>query len=117
MSEFLDSMQLATILILQHFRTSTSQKVTVKTAPDWPLKNERDVLESVRDNACIRSIVDTSDDPPSLILEHLDDNLLNASNAQRLGRQEIKMVARNVLLASAALHSRGYVHTGIISAI
>jgi casein kinase II subunit alpha len=88
--------------------------VTVKTAADWPLKNERDVLEAVRDNPCIRPILDTSDDPPSLILKYLDDNLLNASNAKTLERADIKFVARNIFQALEALHSCGYVHTGIV---
>lgn len=95
-------------------RSSTSQKVTVKTASEWPLNNERHVLEDVRDNHCIRPIIDTSDDPPSLILKYLDDNLLNASNAKKLGRADIKYVARTLLQALETLHSRGYVHTGIV---
>lgn len=95
-------------------RSSTSERVTVKTASDWPLKNERDTLEAMRDESCIRPILDTSDDPPSLILNYLDDNLLNASNARTLGRADIKYVARKLLQALEALHSRGYVHTGIM---
>lgn len=97
-----------------HHRSSTSQRVTVKTAPDWPLKNERDVLEAVRDNPCIRPIIDTCDNPPSLILKYLDDNLLAASNAQKLERADIKLVARNILRALEDLHRRDYVHTGIL---
>ena len=97
-----------------HYRSSTSQRVTVKTASDWPLKNERDILKAFRDNPCIRPIIDTSDDPPSLILKYLDDNLLNASNVKKLERADIKYVARNLLQALEALHSRGYVHTGIV---
>ncbi|MCJ1258387.1 hypothetical protein MMC24_006220 [Lignoscripta atroalba] len=93
--------------------SSTSQRVTVKTASDWPLKNERHVLEAVRDNPCIRPIIDISDGPPSLILKYLDDNLLNASNVKKLERADIKYVARNLLQALEALHSRGYVHTDV----
>ncbi|KAL9100820.1 MAG: hypothetical protein Q9163_003850 [Psora crenata] len=93
--------------------SSISQKVIVKTASDWPLKNERDVLKAIRDNPYIRPIVDTSDNPPSLILKYLDDNLLNASNTKRLERADTKYVARNILQALEALHSRGYVHTDI----
>ena len=84
----------------------------VKTASDWPFKNERDILEAFRDRPCIRPIVDTTDDPPSLILRYLDDNLLKASNAKALERTDIKYVARKVLQALEALHSHGYVHTG-----
>ena len=91
-----------------------SQRVTVKTASDWPLKNERDVLEAVRDNPCIRPIIDASDDPPSLILKYLDDNLLYASNAKTVERADIKYIARNLLQALEALNSRSYVHTGTV---
>lgn len=42
----------------------------------------------------------------------MDDNLLDASNAKRLKRADIKFVARSVLIALKALHERGYVHTG-----
>ena len=76
--------------------------------------NERDILEAVRDNAYVWPIIDTSDDPPSLILKYLDDNLLNASNKKRLERADIEYVARNLLQALEALHSRGYVHTGTV---
>ena len=71
--------------------------MTVNTSPDWPLKDERDVLEAVHDSPCVRPLVGTSDDPPSLILKHLDDNVLNASNAKKLERADIKHVAWNTL--------------------
>lgn len=102
-----------TYLWLTRYRSSTSQKVTVKTASDRPLKNESRVLEAIHDNPHIRLCIDTSNDPPSLVLKYLDDNLLNASNEKKLERAEIKFVARNVLQALEALHSRGYVHGGI----
>ena len=94
-------------------RDTAHQRFTVKTASGWPLKNERDVLEAVHDNPYIRPLIDTSDEPPSLILKYLDDNLLNVSNAKTLDRTEIKYVAWNLLQALEALHSRGYVHTGM----
>ncbi|MCJ1411532.1 hypothetical protein MMC19_005622 [Ptychographa xylographoides] len=93
--------------------TPAHERVTIKTAPDWPLKNERHILEAVHDNPHIRPIIDTSDDPPALILKYLDDNLLNASNTKRLEKSDVKYVARNLLQALEALHSRGYVHTDV----
>ena len=53
-------------------------------------------------------------DPPALVLKHLDDDLLNASAAQRLTGPEIKRVAKNVLEALEVLHDEGYVHTGMM---
>ena len=47
-------------------------------------------------------------------MKHLEDNLLNASNAAKLDKADIKHVARNLLQALEALHSRNYVHTGIV---
>ena len=88
------------------------QKVAIKQAPDHRLHNERQVLKDLKENPCIRPLVDTVEDPPALVLKYLDDNLLDASNARRLEKADIKFVARNVLTALDALHERGYVHTG-----
>ena len=88
------------------------QKVTIKLAPDHRLENELKVLQAVSGNRCIRPLIDTTEEPSSLVLQHLDDNLLNASNTSRLERGDIKFVARNVLTALSSLHEKGYVHTG-----
>ncbi len=47
-----------------------------------------------------------------LVLEHLDDDLLNASNSKRLGRPGIEFVAKRVLQALNICHDAGYVQTG-----
>ncbi len=78
------------------------------------MDNELRVLQAVTGNPCIRPLLDTTEKPPSLVLRHLDDNLLDASNATRLEKADIKLVARNVLTALDALHGQGYVHTGQI---
>ncbi len=70
------------------------------------------VLQALKDNPYIRPLVDTVEEPPSLVLRYLDDNLLDASNQRRLEKADIKFVARNVLGALDALHERGYIHTG-----
>ncbi len=88
------------------------EKVTIKQAPDYRLDNELRVLQALKGNPCIRPLVDTVEEPPSLVLRHLDDNLLDASNATRLEKADIKFVARNVLTALDALHEQSYVHTG-----
>jgi serine/threonine protein kinase len=51
-------------------------------------------------------------DPPSIVLKHLDSDLLTESNRKRLSRPEIKQVARCVLQALQVLHKDGMVHTG-----
>ncbi|KAL8719657.1 MAG: hypothetical protein Q9225_003354 [Loekoesia sp. 1 TL-2023] len=90
-----------------------SHKVIIKQAPEHRLDNERQVLQAVSENPCIRPLVDTIKQPSALVLRHLDDNLLDASNAKRLEKADIKFVARNMLTALAALHEKGYVHTDI----
>ncbi|MCJ1249722.1 hypothetical protein MMC30_006948 [Trapelia coarctata] len=89
------------------------QKVIIKQAPDYRMDNELRVLQALNGNPCIRPLVDTVEEPPSLVLRHLDNNLLDASNATRLVKADIKFVARNMLIALDALHERGYVHTDI----
>ena len=79
------------------------------------MAKELRVLQAINGNPCIRPLVDTVEEPPSLVLRQLDDNLLDASNATRLEKADIKFVARNVLTALEELHERGYVHTGQVS--
>lgn len=57
-------------------------------------------------------MIDTTEDPPSLVLKYLDDNLLTVSGEKRLESSDLKVVARTVLQALAVLHEKGYVHTG-----
>lgn len=52
-------------------------------------------------------------DPPSIVLRHLDSELLAESRKKRLTRPEIKQVARCILEALLVLHKDGMVHTGI----
>ncbi|PMD33419.1 hypothetical protein L207DRAFT_639533, partial [Hyaloscypha variabilis F] len=67
-------------------RKSNSQagKVIIKTAPQRRLENERDVLKHFRNCPYIRQVLDETKNPPSLILQHLDDNLLHASSVKTL---------------------------------
>jgi len=57
-------------------------------------------------------MLDEVKDPPSLVLQYLDDNLLHASNKKTLEPADIKFIAKQVLLAIQALHEAGYTHTG-----
>ncbi|KAB8349418.1 hypothetical protein FH972_023445 [Carpinus fangiana] len=88
-----------------------ARKVIVKTAPLHRLDNERHVLHKLSKQASVRQLIDQVSDPPALILEHLDSNLLEESNKSTLTRPEIKTVAQTALQALVALHDAGYVHT------
>jgi hypothetical protein len=56
--------------------------------------------------------MDETKNPPSLVLQQLDDDLLHASSEKSLERSELKLVAKKVLQAIEALHKDGYTHTG-----
>ncbi|KAG4434852.1 hypothetical protein IFR05_009646 [Cadophora sp. M221] len=85
----------------------------MKTAPQHRLANERDVLRHFRARPGIRQLLDETQDPPSLVLKYLDDNLLTASNSKRLDKAEIKYVAKRILEALRVWHGDGFVHTDI----
>ena len=88
--------------------------VIVKTALKHRLDNEREVLKYFQGRSCIRQLVDEIQEPAALVLEHLGDNLLNASNSKRLGRLDIKLIAKRVLEALDMFHEAGYAHTGTV---
>lgn len=92
--------------------TKTNQYVIVKTAPDFLLNNERDILKRFQTISSLRRLIDEVQDPPLLVLEYLDSNLLIESAAKRLQSSEVKHVAKAILQALAALHEDGIVHTG-----
>jgi casein kinase II subunit alpha len=87
----------------------------VKTAPRNKLETEREVLSHFRSKPYIRQLVDEIDEPPALVLNFLDDNLLDLSGRKRLERRDVKLVARSVLEALKQFHEAGYVHTGTAS--
>ena len=86
----------------------------VKTALKHHLDNEREVLKHFQGRSCIRQLVDEIQEPAALVLEHLGDNLFNASNLKRLGRLDIKFTAKRVHEALNMFHEAGYVHTGTV---
>jgi len=93
--------------------SSNLGKVIIKTAPKYRLDNERDVLKHFHARPGIRQLLDETKDPPSLVLKHLDDNLLTSSNSKRLEKPEIKFIAKRILEALQAFHEDGYVHTDV----
>jgi serine/threonine protein kinase len=82
----------------------------------WRLYNERDILKHFQTRtSTLRPLLDEIEDPVeplAIVLKYLDDDVTRASKKQRLSRQEIKNVAKNVLEALQTLHEDGYVHTG-----
>jgi len=96
-------------------RSHSLGKVIIKTPPKYRLDNERDILKHFHARPGIRQLLDETQNPPALVLNHLDDNLLSASNSKRLEKSEIKLVAKRILEGLQELHKDHYVHTGTYS--
>ncbi len=78
--------------------SQSEQTVVIKSVRNFRLENERDILKRFQSQtSSLRPLIDEIEDPfdpPALVLKHLDDDLLNASAAQRLTRLEFKNVAK-----------------------
>lgn len=90
----------------------TKQNVVLKSAPDFLLRKEREILNRFQNTRSLRRLIDDVQDPPLLVLEYLDTSLLAESTKEKLESSDVKRVAKTVLQALAALHEEGIVHTG-----
>jgi len=91
----------------------------IKSVLDYPrVENERDVLKRFQHRTpYLRPLIDEIDEPTlpvTIALKHLQGDLLEASIARTLNRQELKHVSRCVLEALKTLHEDGSVHTGTL---
>ncbi|GAB1312492.1 hypothetical protein MFIFM68171_02702 [Madurella fahalii] len=98
--------------------SQNSEKCIVKSIRGhWRLQNEANILKRYQAKTpFLRPLVDEIEEPsepPSIVLKHLDSDLLTASNKKRLSRPEIKQVAKCVLQALDVLHKDGLVHTDV----
>ncbi|EGC44178.1 serine/threonine protein kinase [Histoplasma capsulatum var. duboisii H88] len=93
--------------------TRCSQKYIVKSAPPHRLDNERAILKTLGHQSGVRRLVDDIQNPPLLVLQYYDDNLLNYCRTKSVEGCELKTVAKTVLQALAALHNQGLVHTDV----
>lgn len=59
-------------------------------------------------------MLDETKEPRSIVLKHLDVNLLSASAEKAIDSIDVKLVAKRILQALHALHEEGYTHTGKI---
>lgn len=83
----------------------------------WRLQNEANILKRYQSKTPflhpiiyeILSLVDS----PSIVLRHLDSELLTESKKNRLTPSEIKQVARCILEALLVLHKDDMVHTDV----
>jgi serine/threonine protein kinase len=90
----------------------------IKSIDHFRLQNEQDILVRFQNRTpFLRPLLDEVENAstlPALVLRYLDDDILHASNSQRLTRLEVKYVAKRILEALAFLHREGFVHTGIV---
>ncbi|PGG99668.1 STE/STE20 protein kinase [Helicocarpus griseus UAMH5409] len=95
----------------------TGQAVVIKSARHFRIRNERYVLRRFQSRtAHVRSLIDEiidPADPPAIVLKHLEDELLTASNSKKMSGREIRYVSKRFLEALKVLHEDGYVHTDI----
>ncbi|TVY42127.1 Casein kinase II subunit alpha, partial [Lachnellula occidentalis] len=100
------------VMTFRH-RHSETDKVVVKTAPAARFENERNILKQFQGRPYIRQMLDETKEPPSMVLKHLDVNLLSASAEKAIQGLDVKIVAKIILQALRALHEEGYAHTDI----
>ncbi|WQF78552.1 Putative serine/threonine-protein kinase, active [Colletotrichum destructivum] len=83
----------------------------------WRLQNEANIFRRYQPKTpFLRPMIDEVHkpaDPPSIVLRHLDSELLTESRRRRLSRPEIKHVAMCLLKALLVLHKDGMVHTDV----
>jgi hypothetical protein len=98
--------------------TSSNQTVVIKSVHYPCLERECEVLKRFQSRTLLlRPLIDEIEDPidpPTLVLKHLDENLLYAASVKRLTGSEIKQVAKKNLEALNVVHEDGYVHTGTL---
>ncbi|KAI1273838.1 STE/STE20 protein kinase [Xylaria sp. FL0933] len=97
---------------------ANDQPVIVKSIRGHPrVENERDVLKRFQPRSpYLRPLVDEIHDPAeptTIVLRHLDSDLLQASKQKPLNSKEIKYVSKRVLEALSVMHEEGYVHTDV----
>ena len=99
-------------------RSQAQQIVVIKSVRDHPrVENERNVLNSLQHRTpYLRQVIDEIEapsTPSTIVLKHLDSDLLETSIRKSLNQKELKYVSRRVLEALEVLHEENYVHTGM----
>ncbi|KAL9121344.1 MAG: hypothetical protein Q9187_002096 [Circinaria calcarea] len=98
--------------------------VIIKTASKYLRARETHYLTLLRDckdeerrkQRHIRQMVDSIADPPSMVLEYMEDDLWNLCGRRCFQRAEIKTIARQLLSALSLAHSKNVVHTDLMPA-
>lgn len=86
----------------------TKQDVIVKTAPDFLFRNERNILKRFQTISSLRRLIDEVQDPPLLVLEYLDSNLLIESATKKTSVFRSQVRCKGYLTSSGSFARRGY---------
>ncbi|KAL9124342.1 MAG: hypothetical protein Q9217_006318 [Psora testacea] len=89
------------------------ERIIMKTAPTKHLDNEARTLQLFQGCPSIRQLVDQIEDPESVVLEYMDDNVLNLLQQKQLVKVEAKRAIQATIEALIALHDKNIVHTDI----
>ncbi|RMX77957.1 hypothetical protein D0869_09469, partial [Hortaea werneckii] len=101
-------------LSTKHTRSCTAHDhVVLKCASPKRLQREQDVLQRFEGHPCIRQLIDYAEDPPCLVLEHLQEDALRSATKAPISRQNIKTIASSILSALESLHADRIIHTDI----
>ncbi|KAB8266312.1 putative serine/threonine protein kinase [Aspergillus pseudonomiae] len=92
--------------------------VIIKGVENHPrVNNELDILKRFQaKTSCLRPVLDEIEDPPKLtiiVLNHFEDDLLQASKTRPLNRKKLNCVSRRILEALNCLHQGGYIHADL----
>ncbi|KAI0097929.1 STE/STE20 protein kinase [Nemania sp. FL0031] len=99
-------------------RNQKNDPVIVKSVSGHPrVENERDVLKRFQPRSpYLRPLIDEIQDPAepaTIVLKHLESDLMETSIQQPLNKKEIKYVLKRILEALSVMHEDGYVHTDV----
>lgn len=82
----------------------------------WRLQNEVNILKKYQARTPflrpLEDEIEDPEDPPTIVLKHLDSDLRTESKRKTLSRPEIKQVGKIILEVLHTLHQDGMVHTG-----
>ncbi|RMX87563.1 hypothetical protein D0869_02269 [Hortaea werneckii] len=101
-------------LSTKHTRSCAAHDhIVLKCAYPKRVQREKEVLQRFEGHASIRQLLDFAENPPCLVLEHLQVDALRSATKAPISRQNIKTIARSILSALESLHANGIIHTDI----
>lgn len=97
--------------------SSGGEQVIIKTERvTHQLNNEKGILAHFRNTPHIRLLLDEVSDPPALVLNRLDGDILEAAKYKPVTGKDLKYVARTVLERLRDMHEAkptGFIHTDV----